>query len=265
MAVLPPLTLELLYRSSRVAWIGRLIRFQDAAFVQVLHARMQLSFRDLIKMNFDDKWINGLKIPAFYIEMLQWFKQCGLIKEPTTGKELRQQCIWRNRAICVHNKTIFCKKLMDSGVRLIDDFIDSNGTLLSYRAFSERFPEARIPMLTYLGWCCAIPAQWKRVLMHSRALDDDGRHQIPTVLIKGKDVPVTVIRSSFFYYLHISNGVPAAQKRWQDEGINFGDDWPKVYSLAFNITSSTKLQSLQYRILHRYWPTRRYLCIKKHR
>lgn len=93
-------------------------------------------------------------------------------------------------------------------------------------------------------------------------LVDGERHQIPTVLIKGKDVPVTFIRSSFFYYLHISDCVPAAQKRWQDEGINFGDDWAKMYNLAFDITSSTKLQSLQYRILHRYWPTRKYLCIR---
>ena len=36
----------------------------------------------------------------------------------------------------------------------------------------------------------------------------------------------------------------------------------KVYSLPFRITLSTKLQSLQYRILHRYIPTRRYLCIR---
>ena len=35
-----------------------------------------------------------------------------------------------------------------------------------------------------------------------------------------------------------------------------------MYSIPFNITKSTKLQNLQFRITHRFFPTKRYLCVR---
>lgn len=71
-----------------------------------------------------------------------------------------------------------------------------------------------------------------------------------------------MIKPSFYYSRHLSESISTAQRRWQEEGIDFGDNWQKVFSIPFDVTSSTRLQSLQYRILHRFFPTRRYLCIR---
>ena len=38
--------------------------------------------------------------------------------------------------------------------------------------------------------------------------------------------------------------------------------WDKVFKIPYTCTKSTKLQTLQYRILHRYLPTQRYLFIR---
>ena len=82
-------------------------------------------------------------------------------------------------------------------------------------------------------------------------------------MIKGKEVPLSFVKSSFLYTLQLDESTPTAQRRWEAEGFDFGRNWGRIYSMPFRISTSTKLQSLQYRILHRYWPTRRYLCIRK--
>lgn len=253
----------LMDKAYRIAWIGRLMRLQDATFAQVLQERLKLHVRDIVRMDYDDKWMQTVQIPDFYKEMFSWFRGVRLIKEPENGMDIRRQSIWRNNFIRVQNRTLFHKRLAESGVHLIDDFLDSNGAFLSYQAFSLRFPTVRINPLVYMGWCSAIPVQWKRIVRHTPMLLEDERLQIPTVVIKGKDVPLTCIKTSFFYGAQLTDWIPAAQKRWGDEGVDFGDNWIKVYALPFKITTSTKLQSLQYRILHRYWPTRKYLCIRK--
>ena len=55
--------------------------------------------------------------------------------------------------------------------------------------------------------------------------------------------------------------IPTAQRRWEAEGISF-DKWKHVYERPYKITSSTKLQSLQYKIIHRFFPTRKFLCVR---
>jgi len=48
------------------------------------------------------------------------------------------------------------------------------------------------------------------------------------------------------------------QRKWAEEGFNV-DDWRKFYEIPYKCCISTRLQSLQYRILNRYIPTRKYL------
>lgn len=50
-------------------------------------------------------------------------------------------------------------------------------------------------------------------------------------------------------------------KRWEFYEYNVSS-WKKVFRIPYICTKSTKLQTLQYRILHRYIPTRRYLFIR---
>lgn len=67
------------------------------------------------------------------------------------------------------------------------------------------------------------------------------------------------MKSSYFYSCLLTDQTPAAQLKWVDHGIDFQDRWENIDSLPFKITASTKLQSLRYRITHRFFPTRRSL------
>ena len=70
------------------------------------------------------------------------------------------------------------------------------------------------------------------------------------------------LKRDFFQSKWIADRTPQAKLKWESEGVSFGEEWNSIYRIPFNITRSTKLQSLQYRINHRYFPTRRFLCIR---
>lgn len=100
-------------------------------------------------------------------------------------------------------------------------------------------------------------------LAGSPPLTPEERDEVPVIEIGGREIVVRNLRPSMAYKAMLSERVPTAQTRWARDGLDFGSDWCQVYSLPFKVTESTKLQSLQFRILHRYFPTRRFLCIRK--
>ena len=103
---------------------------------------------------------------------------------------------------------------------------------------------------------------WKRILVGSEPLSTEDKATIPLIEIQGKKLPIHQIKYNLYRGRWIEHNVPRAQLKWESEDVTFGYDWKSIYSIPFTITSSTKLQSLQYRITHRYFPTRRFLCIR---
>ena len=73
---------------------------------------------------------------------------------------------------------------------------------------------------------------------------------------------ITAVKSAYFYFLQIPDVIPTAQMRWSAEGVEFAN-WSAAYGRVFKTTASTKLQSLQFKIIHRFFPTRRFLFIRK--
>ena len=71
-----------------------------------------------------------------------------------------------------------------------------------------------------------------------------------------------VLRHREFYRLGIERTKPAAVRKWEGEGFS-PKDWSDIFTVPYTCTKSTKLQSFQYQIIHRFTPTRRFLCIRK--
>ena len=214
-------------------------------------------------MNYDKDWVKSRSIAPFYKDALLWFREIVPVKEPAAGIEVRRQCIWNNAAILVGGKMLFSRRTSQAGINYIDDLLDRNGRFLSHQAISDRYPSLHINSLTYMGWVRAVPIQWKRIVLLTPPLTPEERAAQPTIEIKGKQILLRLVKSSYFYWQLVPDSISTAQKRWVNEGIDFGDRWGKVFALPFSSTMSTKLQSLQYRILHRFLPTRRYLCIRQ--
>ena len=68
-------------------------------------------------------------------------------------------------------------------------------------------------------------------------------------------------RCKLFYLSALPIRTPTAVLQWNFKGYDHGEQWRKIHNLPYETTQSTKLQSLQYRIIHRFFPTRRYLHV----
>lgn len=59
----------------------------------------------------------------------------------------------------------------------------------------------------------------------------------------------------------LSKRTPTAVAKWHSEGFE-NIEWRNVYKQPYSCCTSTKLQSLHYRIVHRYIPTKKFLCTR---
>ena len=54
---------------------------------------------------------------------------------------------------------------------------------------------------------------------------------------------------------------PTAVVKWEKEGFKY-DQWADLFNMPYRCTRSTKLQSFQFQIIHRYIPTRKFLFVR---
>ena len=170
--------------------------------------------------------------------------------------------MWYNSDVQVGHKSLVNEQLACRNIKLIDDFVDEEGYFLSYEAFSARHPDCKVNYLVYMGWKKAIPGPWTQMLVACHSLTPEEREKEIDIEIKTKKVALSCVKPSFFNACCTPEVVPSAQKRWIEEGVDFGENWRKIYLMPYQVTKSTKLQSLQFRILNRYFPTKRFLFIR---
>ena len=192
--------------------------------------------------------------------MLLWYKELNLQIEPKSAKAIRQQALWHNNAVSVQGRALVSTPKIEAAISQIEDIVDGSGRILTYTQFSERYPNITVNPLSYMGYCRTIPKHWKDALVGSVMLTAEERSEKVTVTIKGKMVALELLKCGYFYTIQIrkSEVTPTAQTRWIQDGYDL-DNWQQVYRRAFRTTSSTKLQSLQFRIVHRYFPVNTFL------
>ena len=252
--------LSLMNKANRIAWFGRILKQPDSVFALILRKRLRVSFNLVLRANFDDYWINTRQIPHFYKEMFRWYKELGIQMPPTTPVAIRQQPLWHNKAVSVQGRTLISNAKIETELSQIEDVVSGDGHIMAYMDFSERHPSIKINPLSYMSWCQSIPRHWRDTLLGSSSLSPEERCEKAKVMIKGKEIELELLKSGHFYSLLRlgTNVTPTSQMRWVEKGF-VPPDWGKVYKRSFKITTSTKLQSLQFRILHRYFSTKTFL------
>ena len=66
--------------------------------------------------------------------------------------------------------------------------------------------------------------------------------------------------SHFYRTLLPRDVVPTCRRKWAEEYFAFpASRWKEICRLPYEVSASTKLQALQYRIINRYIPTRKFL------
>lgn len=139
--------------------------------------------------------------------------------------------------------------------------MDNDGRFLSFVSFADKYN--LVPnFLQYYSLCNAIPAQWKYKLRNENNVLLN-RDEI-SLSIRGKDVPITKASCKDFYWIFVENRfqTPTCISKWcyilnDDIDLNM---FSKISLLPYKCCSDTKLQSFQYKLLHRFIVHNKRLC-----
>ena len=158
---------------------------------------------------------------------------------------------------------MFINGMYQAGVITINDLTRENGSFMSLGELKRILPTVRVDILTYERLIRGIPRMWKEKLATGSyyKITDDTR-QCSAFLVGQKNLTIAEIRSKHFYTARVGQETSSAVSKWEQYGYNI-NDWKEVFQIPYICTQSTKLQTLQYSVLHRYISTRRYLFTSK--
>ena len=116
-------------KSLRLSWLGRFLISSNETWQAIpstyLNKRGGLPF--LLKCNYDLTHLEK-KLPLFYSEMLEYFKELSSTYVDVYKSEF---ILWNNKYITIENKSIFWRDLFERGICFVHDLLDENGNFLS--------------------------------------------------------------------------------------------------------------------------------------
>ena len=246
----------------KLTWVKRVFLQTNAPWRQILQARMPLiQINDVLMCNRAESFIKQLKIPLFYKNVMIKFQSlfCDLVDD---DKKARLQKLWFNDEVKMNGKTVMIKGMYEAGITDFDDLLTANGVTMSLSQFKRKYPNVLgVNFLNYYGLIRAIPMSWKK-LVKGKTLEAGPREKNDWCIQMGtRRISIRNLRSQDIYVSLLPKRTPAAVSKWRSEGFE-NIEWRNVFKQPYSCCTSTKLQSLHYRIVHRYIPTRKYLCIR---
>ena len=249
------------YESLRLQWVRRLYSHRNSQWCQLFQARLgNFRIADFLRTRNAKSFVKDASIPAFYKDLIGRY-QAIFSAEVTNARQARAESLWHNVMIQIGGKPVFIKHMYEAGIKIINDLIDEDGNLMNLAKLREKYPQLRINFLRFQSIKNAIPSSWKNMIRSDPrgVLNPEEKKCCLINIHENKTICLKSLRSHHIYNALLDRRIPTAQRKWEEEGFDI-KCWEHVYTVPYKCTSSTKLQSLQYRILHRYIPTRKFLC-----
>ena len=164
------------------------------------------------------------------------------------------QSLWLNKNITVEGESIFWKEWHEKGITFIRDIIDEHGMFYDEIQLSQKY-SLNTNFLRNLQLRQSIPIHWRTKLNNANFPPLINQ---PTFQISNSSGPITLAQLQsrqiywFLFYLNkTQNNEPKCISKWSALYENEAFAWDRIFSLPYKICKNTRLQSLQYRLLHR--------------
>jgi hypothetical protein len=238
--------------SLRLTWIKRLTAKSDHKWKII--PKLYLKCNNLnVYFDANHQLLSKEKIPNFYKEIHILFMKL-FKKYPENINEIINQSLWLNKNLLINNNYIYHKNWNKQGINKIRDLINDFGLFLNKEEIYQRY-KLKINYLDLLQVQKAIPKDWiKQLKNHSNTINN--KQTEITLYINNTYKPIQSIKCNEFYWHIINQNTQDDRtiKKWEIPSFKIKNNtlnWENIYSMSFKTTRETKLQSLQYRLLHR--------------
>ena len=254
------LDLETMISVSKVNWVKRLCVNDFDTWTLCPRSVFGVENSMYIFFCTKNKLLGKTVISPFYRDMYAtWNKLYN--KSPVTNKEIQNEILWNNERILIGRKVVEWRHWRRAGVLKVNDLISQQGEFMSKDLIFTNYG-IRCNFLELLQIKRAIP--WIR----SRMTIQDISPRDIFICYEEKPLNIFDCSSKMLYNVIAGkiNGCYKVHEKWEEDfpEDNFSlQQWQKLYSVAFISSRETKLQSLQFKIIHRIVPCRNYLFKRK--
>ena len=169
-----------------------------------------------------------------------------------TPNEILNESITHNRNITIDGNYVDIKALKQGKITIVKDLLDEKFSLKSFNNLKQN--GVNITQLEYNSLISSIPKDWLRKLKTYSghfSLIEKG-----SIRLNNKYKHISLVKNKEFYHKFIirKHVRPTALYKWEEQYYFENFDWEQIFQNPYRHISDTKLQSLQYQIIHRYFP-----------
>ena len=187
----------------------------------------------------------------FYSDIHNFWSELQTIENPT-NIVIQNQTIWNNRYITIENVPYEWASWQTKGIQYVSDILNAKGDFLSHNEISEKFG-VRCHFLQALQIRQSLPLEWRRVI---RTEYSHKPVREPFIHFNGTLLPLNKCTTRFIYecYAQTKYVTPTSVLKWKTLHEDFDmseEEWTDVFLRPYICLRETKLQSFQYKIIHR--------------
>ena len=250
-------------KSLLLSWVKRLLSDHDAnwkSFPQFFYNSTNLYQLFECKGN----KLESCTMPSFYQDIYNNWVELHSI-EPTDVEQVCNEYLWNNRYITICNKPIHWKAWQNNGILYIKHLLNTDGEFLSQCQLKDKYG-INCNFLQLLQIRQSIQMAWRKMLQ-SGVIIPENEEKIPGLCLniqeKQRDLKELQCKDFYWAILNKQNIMPTCMNKWTQVFPNFQkcemEIWSRIFTLSFKITTETKLQSFQYKLVHRVIPCNKWL------
>ena len=167
---------------------------------------------------------------------------------------ITNKSLWLNKDITVEGKEIFWIDWYIHGIQFIKDILTENGVFMTAEQLNEKYG-VKTNFLSVLQIRQSLPYEWRQRIMNLDVILPS--NPILTLKFTTKTTPFTKFKTFSFYQMlskleqDINGLQPKCIPKWNNIFNNELHVWEDIFLRPFAVGRSTKLQSFQFRLLHR--------------
>ena len=242
-------------KAMKVMWIKQLSNNEKWSTLAKYFLQLKMPINDFLKCRYDTSFLKA-KIPDFYKQILEYWYE--LQSPPRNAEEIRSESLFNNKDIKIDLTPIFHKACFNNGLKYIDHIIDNTGKFIRLDDLNEKY-DVNLNIMTYNSIKDAIPVEWKRILKNTCSTtptDDSVKIKINNI-----DTKLTHLTNKSIYWEYVRKKLETASaiKKWEEYYDLWHFDWKEIFIIPKKTTRESYLHSLQFQILHRYYPCNKML------
>ena len=163
---------------------------------------------------------------------------------------IANQVIWKNWYITIENSPFTWRNCSDQGIVYVHDVLNNNNEVLNYVEINQKF-NTRCHFLDALQLRQSLPLEWRRALRNHNSNIAILRE--PYIYNQGEIKTLTQISTKWVYsiYINYKYVTPACITKWNLIQNRCEEEWADIFKRPYLCVRETKLQSFQFKLIHR--------------